>query len=730
MPPCLFAIIPDHWKAPFAVAVVLAVFLVLALGSVATDVVLMLAVTILVVAGVIAPKDAISGLSNEAVVMVAVLFIVSAGVRETGAIDYIARPLLGRPKTLTGALARLTFPAAFFSAFLNNTPLVAMLIPAVSDFAKRQRIPASKLMIPLSYAAVFGGTCTLIGTSTNLVVQAQLKSAIDARIITESAFGIFELAWVGVPAAIVGATYLIFIAPWLLPNRQPAISTQTDPRQYTVELMVEAGSPLDGKTIEAAGLRHLPGVYLAEIDRGGNSIPAVSPKETLRGGDRLLFVGIVESVVELQRIRGLLPASEEVFKLNHPRPQRCLIEAVVSNSYPYLGMTVRDSKFRSHYNAVVVAVARNGERLHQKIGEIVLEPGDTLLIEAHPSFADQQRNSRDFFLVSTVDGSTPPRHELAFVALGIVALMVISFALSDLLHLNSLLFAMIAAALMVATRCVSIQGARKNVDWETLLAIAASFALGIALQKTGAAEQIVKVTLGYAGENPWLSLGIVYFVTLIATELITNNAAAALMFPFALSTVAALSHGSTGETMSIRPFLIAIMIAASNGYATPIGYQTHLMVYGPGGYRFRDYLLVGIPLDILIGIVTIALTPFFFPFELPKGDDSPRSQGPSAGLLERSARPLARCAALDRCLPDPRCAAPGSSPRDGIAAAAPLPRGARFPALPCVDPLRRTRLASREDPRTRSLAHRRLAKPPVDETTTPPASARAYTALS
>jgi di/tricarboxylate transporter len=612
--PLLFATLPESWQAPFAVAVVLAVFVVLTLGSLATDVVLMLAVTLLVVGGVISPRDAISGLSNEAVVLVAILFIVGAGVRETGAIDYIAKPLLGRPKSLIGALARLMFPAAFFSAFLNNTPLVAMLIPAVSDFAKRQRIPASKLMIPLSYAAIFGGTCTLIGTSTNLVVQGLMQESIKAGKITEPAFGIFDIAWVGVPAAIVGMLYLLFVGRWLLPNRQPAISAQTDPRQYTVELMVEPGSPLDGQTIEAAGLRHLPGVYLAEIDRDGSAIPAVSPKETLRGGDRLLFVGIVESVVELQRIRGLVPANEDVFKLNHPRPQRCLIEAVVSNTYPFLGMSIRDSKFRSHYNAVVVAVARNGERIHQKIGEIELQPGDTLLIEAHPSFAEQQRNSRDFLLVSAVNGSTPPRHNLAFVALGIMAAMVVAFAFADGFGLSTLMFAMIAAAFMVATRCVSIESARKSIEWETLLAIAASFALGKALEQTGAAEGVVTMMLQYSGNHPWLALAVVYFGTLIATELITNNAAAALMFPFALSTVAALSGTSPEGTISIRPFLIAIMMAASNGYATPIGYQTHLMVYGPGGYRFRDYLIVGIPLDILIGIVTIALTPYFFPF--------------------------------------------------------------------------------------------------------------------
>lgn len=609
--PTLLAAAPEPWKAWFAVGVVAAVFVFLAIGTIATDVLLMAAVLMLVVAGIITPGQAVAGLSNEAVAMVGVLYIVGAGIRETGAIDHLAKPILGRPKSLTAALARLTIPTAFFSAVLNNTPLVAMLIPAVSDFAKRQRINASKLMIPLSYAAIFGGSCTLIGTSTNLLVDGQLKQALADQVVTGRSFGIFELAWVGIPAAIAGSLYLIFVGRWLLPDRQPAISTSTDPKQYTVEFMVEKASPLEGVTIEAAGLRHLPGVYLAEIDRGGNIIPAVSPKETLRGGDRLMFVGAVESVVELQRIRGLVPADEDVFTLNHPRPQRCLIEAAVSNTYPFLGMTIRDSKFRSQYNAVVVAVARNGERLHQKIGEIVLEPGDTLLIEAHPSFAEQQRNSRDFFLVSAVDGSTPPRHSMAPVALAILGGMVIAFALADNLQglgIKALTCAMVAAGLMVVTRCTSIEAARKSIEWETLLTIAAAFALGTALQSTGVAQSTVEWMLQYAGKDPWMSLAIVYLVTVVATELISNNAAAAIMFPFALSTATAVDS-------DYRPFLIAIMMAASNGYATPIGYQTHLMVYGPGGYRFRDYLLVGIPLDILIGVVTVAITPFVFPFK-------------------------------------------------------------------------------------------------------------------
>jgi di/tricarboxylate transporter len=488
----------------------------------------------------------------------------------------------------------------FFSAFMNNTPLVAMLIPAVNDLARTNRISVSKLMIPLSYAAILGGTCTLIGTSTNLVVQGMLVKAkgLDAEL------GMFDITWVGLPVAIVGGIYVVFASRFLLPDRKPALSTQSDPREYTVEMHVPPDSPLAGKSIENAGLRHLPGLFLAEIERDQLAIPAVSPQEILRGGDRLLFVGVVSSVVELQRIRGLVPATEDVFKLSAPRPQRCMIEAVVSNTNPFVGMTIRDSRFRNHYNAVVVAVARNGVRLQQKIGDVVLRAGDVLLVEAHPSFADQHRDSREFFLVSKIDNSNPPRHDRALLAFGLLLILVV---LTTFEVVSIVTAAFVVAALMIAMRCLSVEAARRSINWEVLLAIAAALSLGTALHKTGADTMVAEAAISFAGTNPWAALAMVYLTTLIVTELITNNAAAALMFPFAMATASRLG-------VSYMPFVIAVMIAASAGFATPIGYQTNLMVYGPGGYRFSDYLRVGVPLDLLAGAVTVAIAPWAFPF--------------------------------------------------------------------------------------------------------------------
>ncbi|HEX5443124.1 MAG TPA: SLC13 family permease, partial [Pirellulales bacterium] len=520
--------------AHFTLAVLGLVFGLLIWSRIAPDIVLVAGVALLVLKGVLEPREALSGMANEAMITVGILYIVGAGVRQTGGVAWIAQRLFGRPKTAISAIARLMFPTAGLSAFMNNTPLVAMLIPAVNDWAKQHRIAPSKLMIPLSYAAILGGTCTLIGTSTNLVVDGQVKQEVSRRLAAAKSEGLgdaqaaerfrqetglpitglsmFDVTWVGLPSALIGCAFVVLSSRWLLPDRKPAISNLDDPRSYTIEMLVEPDSPLVGKTIEDAGLRHLPGVFLAEVDRDGFVLPAVAPEERLRGNDRLVFVGVVESVVDLQKIRGLVPATDQVFKLTEPRSTRCLVEAVVSNSCPLVGRTVRAGRFRSTYNAAVIAVARNGERINKKIGDIVLSPGDTLLLEAHPSFVDQQRNNRDFFLVSRLEDSQPLRHERAIVAVAILVGMVL---LASLTSLGMFKAAMLAAGLMLITRCCSATLARRSVDWEVLLAIAASFAIGAALEKTGAAAQIAGSMIELAAGNPWASLALVYLATLI-----------------------------------------------------------------------------------------------------------------------------------------------------------------------------------------------------------------------
>ncbi len=587
------------FEAWLTVAVITLCIGLLASNRFPSDAVMVGGLTLLLLTGVLSPDEALAGLANEGMVTVAVLYVVVAGVSETGGTAWVSQALLGRPRSIAHAQARLMVPVAALSAFLNNTPVVAMFIPAVQDWAKRHRIAVSQLMIPLSYAAIAGGTCTLIGTSTNLVVNGLLLKETDAP-----GLGFFDIAWVGIPTLILTIAFTVLFGRRLLPERQSVLSRLADAREYTVEMLVESRSPLDGMSIEEAGLRQLPGLYLVEVERGGHILPAVAPETLLQGGDRLLFAGIVESVLDLQKIRGLTPATNQVFKLDAPRHQRCLVEAVVSESFPLLGRSIREGRFRTLYQAAIIAVARNGERVRSKIGDIVPRPGDTLLMETHPSFFERYRNTRDFLLVSRLDNSTPPRHERAGLALLVMAGMVV-LAASGLLSM--LEAAMLAAGLMLLLRCTSASAARRSVDWQVLLVIAASFGMGAALQQTGAANAVAGGLVALAGDNPWAALALVFVATSLFTNLITNNAAAALMFPIALAAAARLD-------VSVLPFAIVIMKAASASFATPVGYQTNLMVMGPGGYRFIDYFRLGLPLTVLTGAVTVLIAPLIWPF--------------------------------------------------------------------------------------------------------------------
>lgn len=587
------------WEAWLTLAVVALCIGLLASNRYPPDTVMLGGLTLLLLSGVLTPGEALAGLSNEGMVTVAVLYVVVSGLQETGGTAWVSQLLLGKPRSVAHAQMRLMAPVSFLSAFLNNTPVVAMFIPAVQDWAKRHGISASHLMLPLSYAAIAGGTCTLIGTSTNLVVNGLLVGQSG-----QPGLSFFEIAWVGVPTLLLTILFTALFGRRLLPERHSILSQLENAREYTVEMLVEPHSPLEGKSIEEAGLRRLPGMYLVEVDRAGHLMPAVSPQQTLRGGDRLLFAGVVDSVLDLQRIRGLTPATDQVFKLGSPRHQRCLVEAVVSESFPLLGKSIREGRFRTLYQAAIIAVARNGERIDRKIGDIVPRPGDTLLMETHPSFLERYRNTRDFLLVSRLDNSTPPRHERAGIAVAIMAGMVL---LATLGWLSMLQASMLAAGLMLLSRCTSASAARRAMDWQVLLVIAASFGIGIALEKTGAAALLAGGLVGLAGDNPWATLALIFLATSLFTNLITNNAAAALMFPIALAAAARLD-------VSVLPFAIVIMKAASASFATPIGYQTNLMVMGPGGYTFGDYLRMGVPLTFLTGILTVLIAPLVWLF--------------------------------------------------------------------------------------------------------------------
>ncbi len=585
--------------AAITLATILTCFSVLTLTRYSPDLVLMGGLSFLLLSGVIEPGQAFNGFSNPGVVTIAVLFVVVAGLKDTGSLTDLVPLLFGRPKGITASLIRLMPPVAAISAFMNNTPVVAVLIPMVNDWAKKLQIPVSKLMMPLSFAAIVGGTCSLIGTSTNLIVHGLILNHSELPEV-----GLFDIAWLGVPTAAAVVLTITFGQKWLLPNRNIQTYQFSQPREYVIEMQISEDSPLIGRSIEQAGLRNLPGSYLVEINRQGRAIAAVSPDEVLQSEDQLIFTGVVDSMLELRRIRGLVPATNQVFKLDSSLQERCLLEAVVSPSCPVVGKSIKEGGFRTHYNAAIIAVARNGERLKQKIGEIELLAGDTLLLETSPRFLNQYRNSSDFFLISKLDDSTPPQHEKRWIARVILGLMIAFIAFQVTTVLNA---AILAAGAMLISRCTTGENARNSLDWRILITIGAAFALGEAMQSSGLAQLIGSGVGIFSAGHPLWALGIIFAVTALLTSMVSNNAAAVIMFPIALA-------ASQQLEVSFMPFAMTLMMAASASFASPIGYQTNLMVAGPGGYHFADFLRAGIPLTIVVAVVTLVLAPMIWPF--------------------------------------------------------------------------------------------------------------------
>ena len=373
--------------------------------KIAAELILLGGLTILIIVGIVPTDEALRGFSNEGLLTVAALYVVAAGLKETGAIQFVVQKVMGNAKTVRASQFRIMTPVMIMSAFFNNTPIVASFIPALEKWSRRTQIPVSKVLIPLSYAAILGGTCTLIGTSTNLIQNT---------------------------------------------------------REYTIELIVEEGSSLVKKTIEDAGLRNLPSLFLAEVIRDNRSIPAVAPHERLKANDRLIFTGVVESIIDIQQIEGLKLATNQVFKLDSPRKERVLVEAVVSPGNPIVGKTIKQGGFRERYNAVVLAVSRSGERLSKKAGDVTLNSGDTLLLEAHPKFFMQFKYSREFYLISPVDDSTPTTYEGAktafFILIGMVLL--VGFGVLSMLQASFL-----AAGLTLILKCTKYSSALESVDW-------------------------------------------------------------------------------------------------------------------------------------------------------------------------------------------------------------------------------------------------------------------------
>ena len=561
--------------------------------------VVMAATTVLLVAGVIDTGQAFQGFSNPAPIAVAALYVVAAGAAKTGLVDRLPALLGSGASGARVQMARLLVPTATASAFLNNTPIVAMVAPSVLSWAQRTRRSPSKFLMPVSFASILGGLLTLIGTSTNLVVSGLLEASGAAPL------GLFEIGLVGLPVAGAGLVFLVLAGPALLPNRRSAgQDVDEDGRKFTVEMLVNAESPLVGQTVDEGGLRHLDGVFLIELERRGRRLTPVTPAELLEAGDRLTFAGNISRVLDLQRIPGLVSAEERHFPDGGDRVQRRFFEAVIAEGSSLAGSTLKDVGFRARYGAAVVAIRRAGARIALKLGDITLRPGDLLVVLAHEDFQRLARRPRDFIVVAPLGEDPPPRREKqGVVALVMAGLMVaLGTQVLDVVQAS-----LLAAVALVALRVLTPSEARFAVDLNVVVVIGASFGLGAAIAQSGLADQIALALiqpLAKLGDTTLL-LGIL-IGTMCLTELITNNAAAVLMFPVA--TAAAAQAG-----LDPRGFAIAVALGASASFLSPVGYQTNTMVYAMGGYRFTDFIRLGLPLTILVVVVAGFVLPIAWP---------------------------------------------------------------------------------------------------------------------
>jgi di/tricarboxylate transporter len=586
---------PKEW---FTLAIVVVTVVLLVRDTMGPAFTVLGAVVALMLGRVITAEQALSGFANAAPITVAALYVIARGVQKTGGLQPILRLALGQGKRPRAILARLLLPTSIASAFLNNTPIVAMLVTPVVTWAERRQLSPSTFLMPLVFAVTLGGVTTAIGTSTNLLVSGLLESDGAPPI------GLFELSPLGVPVAAIGVIFLILASPRLLPKRRGAHEDlAASYREFSMQMNVASHGPLDGKTVERAGLRHLEGVFLVEIEREGESHAPVSPTMILRAGDRLTFVGRPDVVVDLHTIRGLVSA-ERTHMMSFDSARHTFMQAVIGIESGLVGTTLREARFRERYQAAVVAVHRAGHRINAKLGTVPLRAGDTLVLLTDPGFAERWRDRSDFLMVSQLGGAPPAVTRKAWIA-GLVMLLVVLLAGSGLLPI--LQAALVGAGLVVIFGVLTPAEARSAVDLEVVLMIVGAIGLGTAVQLSGLADRIASplVNITAVGGATAALAGVV-LATILITEFISNNAAAALMFPIAIST-------AQQANANPRTFAMAVAIAASCAFLTPIGYQTNMMVYGPGGYHFGDYSRLGAPLTLLTAAATILLAPIVWP---------------------------------------------------------------------------------------------------------------------
>lgn len=579
----------------FVLMLLLTMFSILIFELIQPDIVLFSVLMILLLSGILTVDEALAGFSNEGMVTIALLFIVAGTIQKSGLINQMMEKWLKNSRSHTGVMLRFLVPTSAFSAFLNNTPIVAALTPMIKKWCEDRKVAPSKFLIPLSYATILGGMITLIGTSTNLVVHGLM---LDFGL---EGFSLFTLAVVGIPATLVGLIYLFTIGYKLLPDNK--ISHQKeDSKEYIAELLVTQDFEHLGKSIGQAGLRGLKGLYLIEIIRSEERISPVKSTTVIQSGDRLIFTGLISTIADLQQMKGLELETGTNMELGQLKDgSSMLVDAVVSDQSSLISKSIRQSQFRSQYDAGVIAVHRNNERIKSKVGDIILKPGDSLLLLAGTDFIEKYQRSNDFFVVSSLN--TPPSLHQSTKKGWFSIIMLLVMIMTVTLGWLSMIQAMALAVLVFLTmRMITPQEAKNYIHFNVLLLIASSLGIGTAMRKTGLAEWVAARLLEL-GEPLGLLvvLFMIYILTNVFTEIVTNTTAAVMMLPVGIE----MAHTLHVDMLGIA---VLISIAASASFVTPIGYQTNLIVYGPGGYKFIDYVKVGLPLSLLVMVTSVLIT--------------------------------------------------------------------------------------------------------------------------
>jgi len=550
--------------------------------------------------------ELLKGFSNQGMLTVAVLYMVAAGMYSTGAITAIMDKLIGLPRSTTSAQVKILPPIALGSAFLNNTPLVAMMIPVIRDLTQSTRLPAKQLYLPLSFASILGGICTIIGTSTNLVIVglvADILAEAPADLPPMRPLEMFDPAWVGLPAAVIGIAFMIFFGRFFLPRDKKPVDERPQVRMYKAEFEIEQKGRLIGKSLAESGIGGAD-VDLLSIRRQGTLLREDLAYQILQAGDLLSFSTGADALIELWRTNGLIPHLR-LMPMDSPRHTHQLVKAVISRRSKLVGRKLTElTAPYVPYRFKIVALSRDGEPLRGLLEDTRIQVGDKAVLEVNDSFFYVSQLEHDFTLIKPLEGYHLQRTDRAVEATLITLTMVVVVALGWMSMLNA---SLLASGAMLLTGCLNLGTAARSIDWATLVVIACAIGLESAVTRSGLAGGIAGLLTSMGGENPYLALGVIFLGCSFMTNVITNNAAAAFMFPIALSTAAQLN-------VNFMPFAVTLMAAASGAFITPTGYQTNLMVWGPGGYAFGDFAKIGTIMTLILAATTLVLAPLVFSF--------------------------------------------------------------------------------------------------------------------